>query len=65
MTVMVDDDDNDDDEETAWYDLVGPDNNSGYGASVGGSLRDTSKNVRTTSTTDESRVKTTQKAQLT
>ena len=29
MTAMVDDDDNDDDEETAWYDLVGPDNDGG------------------------------------
>jgi hypothetical protein len=29
MMAMVDDDDNDDDEETAWYDLVGPDNDSG------------------------------------
>jgi hypothetical protein len=36
MTAMVDDDDNDDDEETAWYDLVGPDNDSGGMAHGGG-----------------------------
>ena len=36
MTAMVDDDDNDDDEETAWYDLVGPDNDGGDGSWGGG-----------------------------
>ena len=37
MTAMVDDDDNDDDddEETAWYDLVGHDN-EGEGMAIGG-----------------------------
>ena len=43
MTAMVDDYDNDDDEETAWYDLVGPDNDGGgdgswWGVYIGNGL---------------------------
>ncbi len=38
MTVMVDDDDNNDDEETAWYDLVGPDNDGGGMVYIGNGL---------------------------